>query len=510
MSTLERTAASHAEAHWAAGRADEALRHAWTAFRAAPNTIEAKGMLAALIGEVPGQVGPEMRADVLSLLRDKDIAPEYLSVAGWLLVVREAWWTIAAGDSECARLAAGLERDTLALALLRETPVHYRDAERVLTRLRRWLLFSNSGNHYPRLVEALAAQADLNGGAWPFRDDEREKLAEVPAHPLFAAYLPLRPAATASRAAEFADPVTAAVAQGYESWPYPSWRRVMAVAAKQLLPDEIRRLDPGGPDCLPVNARILIAGCGTGKEAAQVTLKYPDAAITAIDMSEASLAYAKERWVALGLREIKFVRLDLHKVSELNERFDAIFCSGVLHHLPDPERGWAALAKVLRPGGVMRIMLYSKMAHTLGERAKMLARDLAAGPIDDDAVRAVRQRFLDNPPDELTRSVVDNSTFSTLGGTHDLLLHAREDFFDVPRIVRALERLRLRLLCFVPPTPGARVRYNVMFPQDRMYRDMRSLAIFERHNPMVFAGMYDFWCRSDAFWLAPSPSLGRR
>src|SRR5262245_40449235 len=197
-------------------------------------------MLAALMGEVPGQVGPDMRADVLALLQDKDIAPEYLSLAGWFILVREAWWTSAADTSECATLAAGLERDPLALALLHETPVHYRDAERVLTRLRRWLLFSDTGSDYPRLVEALAAQAVLNGGAWPFRNDEREKLAEAPAHPVFAAYLPRRPAATGARAAEFADPVTRAVAQDYEAWPYPDWRRIMAVATTQRLADEIR------------------------------------------------------------------------------------------------------------------------------------------------------------------------------------------------------------------------------------------------------------------------------
>jgi 2-polyprenyl-3-methyl-5-hydroxy-6-metoxy-1,4-benzoquinol methylase len=47
--------------------------------------------------------------------------------------------------------------------------------------------------------------------------------------------------------------------------------------------------------------------------------------------------------------------LDLHKISELGQQFDAIYCSGVLHHLPDPEQGWAALTAVLRTGGVIRI-----------------------------------------------------------------------------------------------------------------------------------------------------------
>ncbi len=56
--------------------------------------------------------------------------------------------------------------------------------------------------------------------------------------------------------------------------------------------------------------------------------------------------------------------MDLHDVAALGRPFDGqILCSGVLHHLPDPERGWAALNAALKPGGVMRIMrVYSKIA----------------------------------------------------------------------------------------------------------------------------------------------------
>jgi len=487
--------------HWARGRADDAIREAWNAYRLDPRNTETKVTLASLAGEFPARIAPEMKADILQLLQDQDIAPEYISVAGWFLLAREAWWNAALNDAECEALAARLDGDELGLALLRETPVHYRDAERVLTRVRRWLLSTRRWPSYPNLLDALTVQAGLNGGAWPFDDAERDILSQTSTHPMVPAYLPLRDAAPASRTAEFTDPLTRAVAQDYESWPYPSWRRIMNAQAKRRLPDEIKALDPGGPDCLPVNAKILIAGCGTGSEAAQVALKYPEAAITAIDLSEASLAYARQRWAALGLRDVRFLRLDLHNVSELNERFDAIFSSGVLHHLPDPERGWAKLAAVLRAGGVMRIMLYSRAAHRWIAQAKAQIRDLAASPIDDDVLRAVRQRFLDRPNDPLALQVANFSPFATLGGTHDLLLHRQDDTFDVPRIARALERLRLRLLSFVLPNPDSRARYDAMFPQDPMHRNVQSLTIFERHDPSVFISQYDFWCRSDAFWF---------
>ena len=492
---------SLAREHWAAGRADAAIGEAWTAYRLEPQDTEAKLLLAALVGEFPAQIAPGMRGDLLQLLADREVAPEYISVAGWLLLLRDGSWFAAAKNAAFDSLAARLEGDELTLALLREAPVFLRDAERVLTQLRRWLLLSRQWSHYRRLADALIVQAGLNGGAWPFSDTERELLKPASTLQIAAAYRPVPAAAPAPRASEFADPVTRAVAEDYERWPYPVWRRIMAVETRQRLPDQIRRLDPDGPDCLPVDAKILIAGCGTGSEAAQAALEYPDASVTAIDVSEASLSYARRQCAALGLHGIRFLNLDLHDVSTLKESFDAIFCSGVLHHLPDPERGWAALAAVLRAGGVMRIMLYSRTARLGIADARTLIEDLAARPADDDVLRAVRQRIMNRSDDPRVREILNASAFATLAGTHDLLLHRREDPFDIPRIARALERLRLRLISFVLPMPDIRARYDAMFPADRTHRSLQSWAAFERREPTAFISQYIFWCRSDAFWL---------
>jgi len=153
----------------------------------------------------------------------------------------------------------------------------------------------------------------------------------------------------------------------------------------------------------------------------------------------------------------------------------------------------------------MRIMLYSRAARSWIHHAKTLIHDLAAGPIDDDILRAVRQRFLDMADHHpLAREVVNEVAFSTLGGTQDMMLHPQEDAFDIPRIGRVLERLRLRLLTFVLPNPDAEARYATMYPRDPLHLNLQSLASFERHDPSVFIGQYDFWCRSEAFWRAAS------
>ena len=41
--------------------------------------------------------------------------------------------------------------------------------------------------------------------------------------------------------------------------------------------------------------------------------------------------------------------------------FEMVCCGGVLHHLPDPPSGLAALASVLRPGGVLQLATYSTL-----------------------------------------------------------------------------------------------------------------------------------------------------
>jgi SAM-dependent methyltransferase len=488
--------------HWREGRKEAAMHEVWAAYRLDRQDLTAKTMLTDLIFRHPSLIDPRLRpwnvdadtkSDLVRLLQDQDVDPARVVYAGWFLMLGEASWVTARKSGKFEALAESLDRDELCLTLLREEVVQLNEAERELTKLRRWLLHSGQWKLYPRLVDALAVQATLNGGAWPFGEDERALLSEAAGRPIFGAYLP-------NQAPHLMDKETAqqprTVAADYERWPYPVWQRVGARRGSRL-PDHIRLLDPNGPDCIPVDAKILVAGCGTGREAVNCALDYPDAAITAIDVSEASLSYARRRCDSLGVREIRFMKLDLHDVSELNERFDAIMSSGVLHHLPDPERGWEALVSVLRPGGVMRIMLYSKLGYPNIRDDPELIADLASGPINDDVLRRVRQRLMNRSEhSKVARSITKAFDFATLAGTRDLVLHTQVHLFDIPRISRALERLKLRLLSFDIFWPDSRWRYDAMFPHDPMHRDFESLAKFEEIEPKTFRGMYGFWCRS--------------
>jgi len=479
---------------WSQDRPQDALDAAWAAFDLAPDDCATKAFLAELLQHYPAQLQADRRAAYLRLLTDQKVEPNLIGTAGWHLLLRSHRLAENAADVALEALIKYLERDELALTLLRESPICFAAAERLLSRLRRWLLLSARWRLFPEMVTALKAQASLNGGAWPFDEFERARLAEEEGSLMIAAYLPVRAVKASTSAVDTADPVTRAVTAQYEGWPYPAWTRI-TVGNKRRLPDVIQAMDPELAKALPVEANMLIAGCGTGRQAASVALHYPDATVTAIDVSKTSLNYARRQCAALGIANVRFIKLDLHNVAALNQRFHAIHCTGVLHHLPDPERGLKILADVLHPGGVMHIMVYNRHQRLMinGARAFLIS-DLLQEPVSDDLLRRVRQRFLERPENPAAVYVVRSRDFATLAGAHDLLLHRHEDPFDIKRIERALDRVGMRLLSFDMPLPPVAARYDGMFPNDPKHVDIKSWARFELSDPSTFPGHYRFWC----------------
>lgn len=463
-----------------AGDVEGALDFALRAFAADPQHAAGKQLAARLIKRGRAPISVAFAGQVHALLTDADVNPRKIERAGWRLLH-------AAGriptDAEAA--AHWLEQDDFAQALLCESHVTLIDIERSLTALRRWLLLSNRAVDFPNVVSALVEQAARNSGAWLFDADEVAYLDKCGAHPLRLTYFPERPAPVETP--DFASAVTRAVAGQYDHWPYPAWRRATA-GRQESFKDAVAALAPDAPQDMPDDARLLIAGCGTGLQAMTWAQRHPALRITAIDISASALAYA-EVHRPNGLNNLRFERCDLHDAGHLGT-FDAIVVTGVLHHLPDPEAGWAALTGLLEPGGVMRVMLYSERARLVVRAHQAQIADLAAQPVDDAVLRAVRARLMEGPPSDVTRS----PDFFHLGGVYDLLLHRHEDAFDVPRIQRAIEALGLGLLRIRFPAPSKQL-YRAEYPADSHFRDFGTWAAFERRYPRTFAGMYDFWCR---------------
>ena len=111
--------------------------------------------------------------------------------------------------------------------------------------------------------------------------------------------------------------------------------------------------------------KILVAGCGTGKHAINIALYDSEIAIHAIDLSLASLAYAKRKSQEMNIKNIQWFQSDILKLMDHEESYDLIESVGVLHHLEKPKQGFDILSNKLNNGGLMRLGLYSRTYRNL-------------------------------------------------------------------------------------------------------------------------------------------------
>jgi SAM-dependent methyltransferase len=242
---------------------------------------------------------------------------------------------------------------------------------------------------------------------------------------------------------------------------------------------------------------VLIAGCGTGQQAVQAALAYgPRARVLAVDLSAASLAYAAGMAERYGAGNIAFAQADLQTLPEtgggLAGRFQVIECTGVLHHLADPFRGWRALLACLAGDGRMFLGLYSAMAR---QCLTALRRDPAwPGPgCSDAALRAFRQVLLDRPAGAPGGDLKMSRDFYSTSNFRDLALHASERPVTLKEIAQFLHDNTLAFRGF-QISRSVFDRFRADFPGEGWPGELQCWAQFEAANPLTFSGMYNFWC----------------
>ncbi len=182
---------------------------------------------------------------------------------------------------------------------------------------------------------------------------------------------------------------------------------------------------------------------------------------------------------------------DLLRLGALDRRLDVIEASGVLHHLADPWEGWRALLSLLRPGGIMRLGLYSKAAR----QDVAAAREFIAAqsyPPTPEGIRRRRQAMMAAPADTPLRRLSESSDFGSTGGCRDLLFHVQEHRLTLPRIGAFLAAHGLAFLGFDLGGPAPQL-YQSQFPGDPAMTDLAAWDAFEQDHPATFAGMYQFW-----------------
>ena len=179
---------------------------------------------------------------------------------------------------------------------------------------------------------------------------------------------------------------------------------------------------------------ILVAGCGTS-QAAKHALRWPAAQVIGIDCSATSVRCTKELKRKHDLRNLQVQQLAIEQVSELGMSFDLIVCTGVLHHLADPDAGLRALHDVLKPDGAMHLMVYAPY----GRAGIYLLQDFcrrigihATNADIRDLICALSALPPGHPLENLLREAPDFRQESALA---DALLHPQDRAYSVPQLL---------------------------------------------------------------------------
>jgi Flp pilus assembly protein TadD/SAM-dependent methyltransferase len=290
------------------------------------------------------------------------------------------------------------------------------------------------------------------------------------------------------------DATSQAVGAQYQQNPYPRWVDVPPYEQTSLSASLRRAFPHFKPaDCLEGPVHVLVAGCGTGREAITIALNLQNAKVVAIDLSRSSLAYATRMARELCVKDVRFLQGDLLNVTALGTRVHLVACTGVLHHLQNPVQGWRTLLEILEPGGVMRIGLYSATGRSVIDRARDQIQRLGLSAVEDD-IRNFRRLVLTGALNGELTELIERRDLYTLSSCRDLLFHVKEHRFTLPEIDQLLAELGLRFIGFELPTATIAQRYQRLFPGDPRMTRLSNWDEFERLNPRAFSTMYTFWC----------------
>ena len=291
------------------------------------------------------------------------------------------------------------------------------------------------------------------------------------------------------------DATSRAVRAQYEESPYPRWLHIGRSSDNDLesmLRERFPEFSP--PPFLDTDMKILVAGCGTGKEPIGYALMCPGSEILAIDLSRRSLAYATRMAKRFDVTNVRFLQADILNLGALAEQFHVISSVGVLHHMAEPMTGWRTLVDRLVPAGLMHVNLYSEGARRPLTRAQQERERRGLMPIPDD-IRRFRTLVLSGEYNGELADFTSTVDFHSMSSCRDLLFHVEEHRFNISQIREALMLLDLELIGFdtrylhTPRPIGEHASHGGGM------NDLATWQHLEELYPRAFLSMYRFWCR---------------
>jgi SAM-dependent methyltransferase len=174
--------------------------------------------------------------------------------------------------------------------------------------------------------------------------------------------------------------------------------------------------------------------------------------VVAIDISKKAIAHEQRLQEQHRLTNLSFALGNLLNVCKLGKQFDYIVCTGVLHHMPDPDAGLRALVSVLKPNSPMFLMVY---AYDLRHGVYMMQDICRKMGIQQtpEGVALLKSILSSLPPHHLARAYLARADDLNEAGLVDTFLHPQDRAYTVPQTLAWIRQAGLKFQCWQTPNP---------------------------------------------------------
>ena len=191
---------------------------------------------------------------------------------------------------------------------------------------------------------------------------------------------------------------------------------------------------------------ILVAGCGT-REAVLHALCNPHHDFIGVDLSKKSIQSSNELKNKFKLKNLELFCDDFRRIN-FKKKFSYIICTGVIHHLDDPNTALDYFKNILEEDGVLSLMVYGdKIRHSLIQVKKVLSK--LPINLDSKSIDFANNFFNSlnlNHPARIYAENTNDIKFDS--GIADLILHKSEKFYSIENLISSLNKSDLTIKNF--------------------------------------------------------------
>ncbi len=250
--------------------------------------------------------------------------------------------------------------------------------------------------------------------------------------------------------------------------------------------------------------RVLVAGGGTGDSTvwiAKQLMEYPKAEVVYIDFSKTSMDIAKKRAAYHGITNITWIEDSILNIPDLKlGKFDFFQCSGVLHHLENPDLGIKILSDITKENGGGHIMVYAQYGRTGVYQIQELLRRTGKG-IDNRQEEVVSAwevinslpstNWFNRGADLLS----DHKMFGDIG-LYDMFLHKQDRAYTIPQLYDFVENAGLNIAGFTENYTRAILNIESYFKDSATKERIKKLPLREQQAicELIYGGIikHDF------------------